>query len=82
MLDLFTRSRPAVGSLAAAPRRSLFGHGGQHLADVRGQQVVHFVALKEGGVKGQTNDSTLHTVLFWGLFKKFFRRCTNVVSQT
>lgn len=35
-------------SFAAAPgRASLFGHGRQHLADVRGQEVVHFVALRE-----------------------------------
>lgn len=37
-------------SLAVAPGCSLFGHGRQHLADVGGQEVVHFVALK---VKGQ-----------------------------
>ncbi len=35
---------PAVCSLVAAGG-SLFGHGRQHLADVRGQEVVHFVAL-------------------------------------
>lgn len=43
MIDEF----PAVRSLAVAPRGSLFGHGGQHLADVGGQEVVHFVALEE-----------------------------------
>lgn len=37
---------PAARSLAVASGRSLFGHGRQHLAYVRGQQVVHFVALK------------------------------------
>lgn len=35
---------PAVCSLAVASGGSLFGHGRQHLADVRGQEVVHFVA--------------------------------------
>lgn len=39
---------PARRSLAAAPGRPLFGHGRQHLADVRGQEVVHFVALRGG----------------------------------
>lgn len=44
MIDEFL----AVRSLAAAApgRTSLFGHGRQHLADVRGQEVVHFVALR------------------------------------
>lgn len=52
VLDLFTQDLvqldvelQAVCSLAAAPRRSLFGHRRQHLADVGGQKVVHFVAL-------------------------------------
>lgn len=31
--------------LAVTSRTPLFGHGCQHLADVRGQQVIHFVAL-------------------------------------
>lgn len=38
-------------SLAAAAGRPLFGHGRQHLADVRGQEVVHFVALRGGRSK-------------------------------
>lgn len=38
---------PAFCSLAVAPERSLFGHRRQHLADVRGQEVVHFVALMD-----------------------------------
>lgn len=41
-----TDEAPARRSLAAAPGRPLFGHGRQHLADVRGQEVVHFVALR------------------------------------
>lgn len=40
MIDEF----PAVCSLVVAPGGSLFGHCCQHLADVRGQEVVHFVA--------------------------------------
>lgn len=38
---------PAFCSLVVAPGRSLFGHRRQHLADVRGQEVVHLVALME-----------------------------------
>lgn len=38
---------PAVRSLAVASGGSLFGHGGQHLADVGGQEVVHFIALRD-----------------------------------
>lgn len=34
-------------SLAVASGGSLFGHCGQHLADVGGQEVVHFVALED-----------------------------------
>lgn len=59
---------PAVCSLAVAPGGSLFGHGRQHLADVRGQEVVHFVALKRLGVKGQ------NTVLYL-----FIGMCGSVV---
>lgn len=43
-------------SLAAAARCSLFGHGGQHLADVGGQEVVHLVTLEE--------EETFRTLLF------------------
>lgn len=43
---------PAGRSLAAAPRRSLFGHRRQHLADVGGQEVVHFVALARSSKVG------------------------------
>lgn len=42
---------PAFCSLAVAPGRSLFCHRRQHLADVRGQEVVHFVA--QGGFTQQ-----------------------------
>lgn len=42
---------PAFRSLVAAPGRSLFGHRRQHLADVRGQEVIHFVA--QGGFTQQ-----------------------------
>lgn len=59
MLDLFTQDVlqlnvefPAGRSLAAAPRRSLFGHRRQHLADVGGQEVVHFVALARSSQVG------------------------------
>lgn len=45
MIKQFT----VVCSLAVAPGCSLFGHGRQHLADIRGQEVVHFVALKGEG---------------------------------
>lgn len=42
-----TRPRfPAICSLVAAGG-SLFGHRRQHLADVRGQEVVHLVALRD-----------------------------------
>lgn len=34
-----------LSSLAAALGAALLAHGGKHLADVRGQQVVHLVAL-------------------------------------
>lgn len=38
---------PVRSSLAVAPpTRPLPVHGGQHLADVRGQQVIHLVALQ------------------------------------
>ena len=37
---------PVRSSLAVAPPRALLVHGGQHLTDVRGQQVVHLVALQ------------------------------------
>lgn len=43
---------PAGRSLAAAPRRSLLGHRCQHLADVGGQEVVHFVALARSSKVG------------------------------
>lgn len=43
---------PVGRSLAAAPRRSLFGHRRQHLADVGGQEVVHFVALARSSKVG------------------------------
>lgn len=39
---------PHVCLLAVSPGAPLFGHGREHLADVRGQEVVHFVALKGG----------------------------------
>lgn len=38
---------PVGSSLAVAPPRPLLVHGGQHLADVGGQQVIHLVALQE-----------------------------------
>lgn len=37
---------PIRSSLAVAPTGALLVHGGQHLTDVRGQQVVHLVALQ------------------------------------
>lgn len=33
--------------LVVATGTALFGHGREHLADVRGQEVVHLVALRE-----------------------------------
>lgn len=37
---------PVRSSLAVAPPRALLVHGGEHLTDVGGQQVVHLVALQ------------------------------------
>lgn len=37
--------RASLCLLAVTSGTPLFGHGCQHLADVRGQQVIHFVAL-------------------------------------
>lgn len=37
---------PIGSSLAVAPPSSLFTHGGQHLADVGSEEVIHLIALK------------------------------------
>lgn len=42
-----SRLLPVRHSPAVATRASLLAHGGQHLADVGSQQVIHFVALIE-----------------------------------
>lgn len=48
-------------SLVVSPGGSLLSHGGQHLADVRSKEVVHFVALKGEGQRSH------YVVLFIGL---------------
>lgn len=44
--DELSRLLPVRSSLALAPPGALLVHGGQHLTDVRSQQIIHLVALQ------------------------------------
>lgn len=46
MPDELNSLLPIRSSLVVAPIGALLVHGGQHLTDIRGQQVVHLVALQ------------------------------------